>query len=424
MIRNTFKVWKNVNTVTIRQTLNKRFSSIQTDDWFIYPRETEGNNYAVNWSLAEDGVVPVGDAFRNARLPILAKRLGVKSVSNVIETTKPLFYGDYKVLEAGDSISHDDFNELFSSQQEYLSSGIDLFVEDASLGSYNKTKIGVRVVTDDPAFALIFRNLLIPSPPRPVDHRARFDGWNQDPRWKDSSLSWTGSSYDVKNVSDGVSTGERPITAFIGGKGNTVAVQFVESSRGDAKVIVGANVSVGSSAPVSAVVEAITLATTVLANEKWSEVLAVPSLSLSKGKSSVVVVGADEVTLQAAVGQQQQQQVLVGAYGNVLTSEGVSSLWNGFVGSSSSVGKENKVPTVAVNGKAAVASPPNNLSFAVTHLCFFDKNTSSTSSLSEEEAVKKLVVIVGENKTETIKKLIKGVKLSVVGKSTNLTSLF
>lgn len=32
----------------------------------VFPREKEGTNYDLNWSLADDRVTPRGDAFRNA----------------------------------------------------------------------------------------------------------------------------------------------------------------------------------------------------------------------------------------------------------------------------------------------------------------------------------------------------------------------
>lgn len=44
----------------------------------IWGQNTEGDNFSVNWSLTEDGVVPTGDAYRNARVPLLTTRLPAK----------------------------------------------------------------------------------------------------------------------------------------------------------------------------------------------------------------------------------------------------------------------------------------------------------------------------------------------------------
>ena len=94
--------------------------------------------------------------------------------------------------------------------------------------------------------ALLFRNLLvmlsslsillkthlmmlqIPTPPAEVDHRARFNGWNLDERWKSKVPTWKGDHYSVEDLSAHSMKGQRPIVVFHGGIGNTLAVQFVE----------------------------------------------------------------------------------------------------------------------------------------------------------------------------------------------------
>lgn len=144
-----------------RLIFNAKLSTVQTEEWSLFPREREGNIYSVNWSLCEDGVVPVGDAYRNARLPILTNRLGVKVQNGKIAVEKPVYFGKYTILEAGDHISHDDFSEIFATQQEYLSSGIELFVEDGAFGVNNLVRNGARVTTNDPALALIARTMLV-----------------------------------------------------------------------------------------------------------------------------------------------------------------------------------------------------------------------------------------------------------------------
>ena len=140
----------------------KTYGTLAVDGDFVhFPREREGNIYSDNWSLNEDGVVPVGDLFRNARVPILTQRLPTKIEAGKIALESPKYHGDYVALEAGDGISHDDFTDKLTEVQDFLSTGIDLYVEDAFLGSFAKSRLGVRVISDSPAAALILRSLLV-----------------------------------------------------------------------------------------------------------------------------------------------------------------------------------------------------------------------------------------------------------------------
>ena len=150
----------------------------------VFPRESEGNKMAVNWSLVEEGVVPKGEAFRNCRVSLLTSRLSSKVVDGKVDVKSPIYTGTYEIAESGDDISHDDFEAMLTAQQEYLSSGTDLFVEDGAICASTSARLGVRVVTDSAASALVARSLLISTPLREVDHRTRFDGWNKDPRWR------------------------------------------------------------------------------------------------------------------------------------------------------------------------------------------------------------------------------------------------
>lgn len=145
---------------TVRN-LSRSVAQTETEEWSLFPRQREGNIYAHNWSLCEDGVVPEGDAYRNARLPIITTEMRAKINEGKIEQTKPQYFGNYKVNESGDDMSHEIFSELFSAQQQYLSSGINLFVEDAILGSHSQMRNGVRITTSIPAVALIARSLLV-----------------------------------------------------------------------------------------------------------------------------------------------------------------------------------------------------------------------------------------------------------------------
>jgi hypothetical protein len=129
----------------------------------VFPREREGNIYDVNYSLNEDGITPVGDAFRNARIPIITTRLGMKSNSGKIDLPTPLYFSKYELLEAGDNLDHSKFEKMQSAINDHLSSGIDLFIEDAGLCAFYKARVGVRVVSESPAIAAIFRPLMVRS---------------------------------------------------------------------------------------------------------------------------------------------------------------------------------------------------------------------------------------------------------------------
>ena len=220
-------------TAVRRQALSTRqlpTSTPETEEWGLFPREREGNEYKVNWSLTYDGIVSTGDAFHNARLPVLATRLPNKISGGKVEASGPEYYGDVSTLEAGESIPFTDFESAFSAHKEYFSRGADLLVEDHGLGSYGPFRLGTRIVTDDAATALIFRNLLLKTPPREVDHRARFNGWNFDERWNVPDFVWDGVKYDVAAPTTPL-PGQRPILATVGGSvldGKSTAVQFVE----------------------------------------------------------------------------------------------------------------------------------------------------------------------------------------------------
>lgn len=141
-------------------TVADRAPPPRTEEWFIWPREWEGNVYAVNWSLNHDGIVPTKHAYRNGRVPILNNRLGYPASATELSPKSPSYFGPYKISEAGEHISHNDFTVLISDTEEHLSA-VELFVEDGALGAFNKLRLGTRVVTKDPAVALIFRNLLV-----------------------------------------------------------------------------------------------------------------------------------------------------------------------------------------------------------------------------------------------------------------------
>jgi hypothetical protein len=137
-------------------------ADLKTDEWFLWPREKEGNIYDHNYSLCEDGVVPEGNAYRNARVALLTSHMGTKIHDGKVEVNGPQYFGEFRVAEAGDDMDHEMFSEFFAAQQQLLSCQTpNLFVEDAALGSHFSTRNGVRVTSSDPAVALMFRSLLV-----------------------------------------------------------------------------------------------------------------------------------------------------------------------------------------------------------------------------------------------------------------------
>ena len=134
---------------------------IRKPDYVVFPREKEGNIYMDNWSLVNDGVTPVGDLFRNGRSELLQSRLKSKIVNGKFDSPSLVVSNEFEIKEAGDNISHESFTELLSAKQQYLSSGIDLYVEDGAVIASKDSRIGVRIVTDKPEVALIAKSLLV-----------------------------------------------------------------------------------------------------------------------------------------------------------------------------------------------------------------------------------------------------------------------
>lgn len=142
---------------------------VETEEWSLYPREKEGNIAIDNWSLVEDGVVPTKGLFRNARLQVLTNAIGVKAQDNKIELKAPSYVGKYALLESGLGLTHEHFSEIFNTHQEGLSLDSEVYAEDAVVGAHRDLRNGVRVATNVPAVALLFRTLLVRTSTCPCD---------------------------------------------------------------------------------------------------------------------------------------------------------------------------------------------------------------------------------------------------------------
>jgi hypothetical protein len=383
---------------------------------YVFPREREGNIYAVNWSLVDHGVVAVGDAFRNAHNATLERKLGAKVDGGKVNVQTPAFAGKYAVSEAGDEITHQQFSDLLVAQNDFLSAGGDIFIEDASVGSAAHVRMGVRVVTDSPAVAMVARNMLIPSPAYELDHRARFNGWNQDPRWQSSVLEGHFDENDVfvdVNAPHQTSAGQRPIVVRVGGVGAHAAVQFVEVN----KAIAGADVCIGSHAPLRALIDAIALAAVGTLNVQHADCLAVPSCAMVKDGKSTLVVNADDSIVDAA----QANGSLYGAYAIALSPSGMSSLFNGYIGAVPAQASINKFAAAYVvnGGLTAVPLQPDNMAALPQSIVFFEAGAAK-KALTAEEAVSRFIDLTDETKKAVIEAFVKGAKCSVAGSAKDL----
>lgn len=122
---------------------------------------SEGDVWDHNYSLTEDGVVNTKLAYRNARTSTILNNMPVKSVGGKVEVKDVNFHGKYKLVEAGDGMDHDQFEDVLEEQHDYLSSDKTLFFEDFGLGASPAARVGARVISENPAHALVFRALMV-----------------------------------------------------------------------------------------------------------------------------------------------------------------------------------------------------------------------------------------------------------------------
>jgi hypothetical protein len=409
MIRCTSQNLRGLLCQPLRGAVFKQRFSVVRSDYDVFPRQTEGNEYATNFSLANDGVVPVGDAFRNARTALLSSRLPSKPINGVVDVKTMGLVGEFTMKEAGDTMSFGDFEDFFTASQQYLSSGSDLFIEDAAVGTQANTRVGVRIVSDNAAVCVAARSLLVPIPPRECDHRARYNGWNLDERWDIANvdMQWTGNSYENVALPGRKQKGQRPITVFIGALGSekstTSAIQFVSANDGE---IVGANIVTALGAPLLAAVSGIATAAVTLVNEsKDANALAVPGLTVMSGGKAKLIVCPEETPfaqIQAAVEKAISSNILYSGYGSIITSDGVGALFGGAIGASGT--PSTSALTVSVGDKSVVAINPDNLVALPTEVVIVG------AAANDVEA--KLVEICGEHKQELIGAMLKGATVS------------
>lgn len=121
----------------------------------------EGNNLDDNWSLGYDGVVNTNLAFKNAKTSTIVSRLPGKNESGKIHLKDIPFSGQFNVLEAGETLDQKDFTSILDTKRKNLSDDKILFFEDVGLGASSAVRVGARIISDNPAHALIFRSLMV-----------------------------------------------------------------------------------------------------------------------------------------------------------------------------------------------------------------------------------------------------------------------
>lgn len=147
---------------SLRRSSTKPFSLTEDNVQFLNTKR-EGDNIDDNYSLIVDGIVNTRHAYRNARVSTIVNQLPAKNEAGKLALSGIDFSSNVEVQEAGGKISQDDFNTILESTRNYLSADKELFFEDLGLGASSSLRIGARVISDNPAHALIFRSLLVDS---------------------------------------------------------------------------------------------------------------------------------------------------------------------------------------------------------------------------------------------------------------------
>lgn len=379
--------------------------------------QAEGDVWDHNFSLTEDGVVNSKLAYRNPSVSTLMNNLPAKLAGGKVEMKDVNYLGKFQVVEAGDGVDHDTFEEILEEQHDYLSSDKTLFFEDFGLGTMASTRVGARMISDNPIHALIFRSLMIKIPPRPTDHRARYNGWNFDERWEVTDFNWDGEKFDFVTKQVIPRKGERPIIAFIGGKTpDSIAVQFVKQA-GERDAMGGANIVASGGSSIRGVIDAYGQAAAAMMNDEVANSITLPCTISSNGKQTVLFEGS---LSDSFLNKIHEKGSLYGAYYNTIHDKGVSAVFGGFIGPAKAIPTVNKEAFNAQSSPVVVSgdlstislSPDNAVNFPST-VVFVDK--SAPHSLSLDDAVARLVENCGDDtKASDIRKILEKAKIVVV----------
>ncbi|GKV08889.1 hypothetical protein SLEP1_g20461 [Rubroshorea leprosula] len=132
----------------------------------VFPRESPGFSYGLNWALAGKGVIVKDKAFQNLKSSELQQRGAslAESLSGVPVHVRG------NVLEGASEISKAQFSKLLKQVTTYLSNVSNIFVHDGAIGSSPKSDAKVRVISDNPSAILSLSNILWKTSTRAVSH--------------------------------------------------------------------------------------------------------------------------------------------------------------------------------------------------------------------------------------------------------------
>jgi len=314
----------------------------------------------VNWGLVYDGVVPrqPAQAFGNISIESLAKRLGSKGESEVQTSLSHAPVEGLQLLEAGEELDFDGFDAEKERVTEYLSTGIDLYMEDGALGSFRGSTLATRVITDCPQVALLAKNMLVRMP--------KFD------------------PQETRPLTIYVPTGLEPLAPAIGG-----AVCFQQEGDGP---ITGAKVLLPGLKSQATFLDATSMAVGAVLSEA-DGVLPLSCTSLLVGDKSALVFGAPDDVLA-------ETGAVHGSRDNLWGPAGVSPLWNGCMlpvgpgaGPKKSIGGKHPAISLRSGNYLTYNKPSHNLLPSPTALIFF--KAGATKELSAPETVKALAEASG-----------------------------
>ena len=183
---------------------------------------------------------------------------------------------------------------------------------------------------------------------------------------------------------------------------------------------------VGGSAPVRALIEAIGHACAEVINVQHKSWLSLPSCCIIKGSSkdssTLLVVGADDSVLEAAIAS---KLPIYGAYQNLVSANGVSAMFAGIISPyssssspstpSSSASFSSRNPLVIAGGQSAISLNPDNMVHSAKTIVFYEKGAKK-ANLTSEQATERLFKLAGsDSKADLIKEILNGTKSVLVG---------
>jgi len=245
---------------------------------------------------------------------------------------------------------------------------------------------------------------------------ARYNGWRLEKRWGQNYHIWNGSAVELSEDPVDPGSGQRPIVLYYGGEGDKALVQFIENkglvvgkqyllilfhfTLSDHSYIwlllLGSNCLVGKDAPITAVIDALTLSAEVVGNSAGAVnhdgvVLGSTVLASPNSERSILVVGPSSSEQWMALHQVAAQKgCLYGGYAHLWQPSGVSSAFEGAILPTSVAPPLAEGEEMLMAGQlTAVDLNPNNRTWTPSEIVFWTSGASS-KALDESEVVKRL----------------------------------